>query len=191
MFGERTSIFVREQVAMLKLRDTYDLVDPETQAVLGQAKDEPAPWAKWLRLLVKKVMLPTIVNVYAGGNPQPVLRIRKHPGFFRTRLEVQDGLGRVLAQMRSRFFSLGGAFQIFDPSGQEIGQLKGDWKGWDYAATIQGQAMGVVTKKWAGMLKEVFTNADQYLVKSNRPEQLPLLLGLALAVDLVFKERQG
>lgn len=191
MFGQRVSIFVREQVAMLKLRDTYDLLDPETQAVIGQVRDEPATWAKWLRLVVRKVMLPTTLNVYSGGDPRPVLSIRKHAGFLRTRLAVSDGQGRALAQLRSKLFSLGGAFLIFDAMGQEIGHLKGDWKGWDYAASLHGQPLGVVTKKWAGALKEVFTNADQYLVQSERPDQLPLLLGLALAVDVVYKERQG
>lgn len=191
MFGQRQAIFVREQVAVMKLRNTYDLLDPDSQQVIGQAKDEPAPWAKWLRLLVKKALLPTTVNVYSGSHPQPLLSVKKHPGLLRTRLAVTDGQGRVLAQLRSKVFTLGGSFQIFDPSGQEAGQLKGDWKGWDYAGTLHGQPIGVVTKKWAGALKEVFTNADQYLVKSERPDQLPLLLGLALAVDLVYKERQG
>jgi uncharacterized protein YxjI len=191
MFGQRTSVFVKEQVAVMKLRDTYDLLDPENQAILGEIRDEPATWAKWLRLLVNKSLLPTIVNVYATGNPQALLSIKKHPGFLRTRLEILDGQGRGMAQLRSKLFTLGGAFIIFDPSGREVGQIKGDWKGWDYAATIQGQPVGVVTKKWAGVMKEVFTNADQYLVKSERPEQLPLLLGLALAVDVVYKEQQG
>ncbi|HEY3400310.1 MAG TPA: phospholipid scramblase-related protein [Geothrix sp.] len=191
MFGQRVSIFVREQVALMKLRDTYDLLDPDSQMVLGQAKDEPATWAKWLRLVVKKVLLPTTLNVYSGSNPRPVLSVKKHPGFLRTNLAVFDGQGQILARLRSKLFSLGGAFMIFDPSGQEIGQLKGDWKGWDYAATVHGQPVGIVTKKWAGVLKEVFTSADQYLVRSERPEQLPLLLGLALAIDIVYKERQG
>jgi uncharacterized protein YxjI len=191
MFGQRTSIFVREQVAMMKLRDTYDLLDPESQTTIGQAKDEPASWAKWLRLIVKKALLPTTVNVYSGSNPQPVLSVRKHSAFLRTRLEVFEGQGRLLAQLRSKLFSLGGAFLILDASGQQIGELKGNWKGWDYSATIQGMPIGVVTKKWAGLFKEVFTSADQYLVKSERPDQLPLLLGLALAVDVVYKEKKG
>lgn len=190
MFGHRTSIFVREHVAVLKLRDTYDLIDPETGTLLGMVKDEPAPWAKWLRLLVEKTYLPTMLNVYQDGCPRPILRVRKHAGFLRTRLEIQDDQGRRLAQLRNKVFSLGGAFRIFEPSGREIGQLKGDWKGWDYSATIQERSIGIVTKKWSGLLKEAFTNADQYLVQAERPEQLALLLGLALAVDLVYKDRQ-
>lgn len=191
MFGQRTSVFVKERVAVMKLRDTYDLLDPDSQAILGEVRDEPATWAKWLRLFVKKRMLPTTLNVYVGGGTQPVLSVKKHAGFLRTRLEVIDGQDRSLAQLRSKVFSLGGSFLIFDPLGHEVGTMKGDWKGWDYTAIIQEQPIGIVTKKWAGVLKEVFTNADQYLVKSERSEQLPMLLGLALAIDVVYKERQG
>jgi len=191
VFGQRTSLFVREQVSLLKLRDTYDLLEAETQTPLGQAKDEPATWAKWLRLGVKKAFLPTTLNVYAGGNPSPVLRIHKRPAILRTRLEVRDASGQILAGLQSKVFSMGGAFRILDPAGQEIGELKGNWKGWDYEATIQGQSIGIVTKKWSGLLKEVFTNADQYLVQAHQPQHLSLMLGLALSVDLVYKERQG
>jgi len=191
MFGTRTAIFVSEQVALMKLRDTYDLLDPESQATIGQAKDEPASWAKWLRLMVKKQMLPTTLNVYATGQPRPVLSVHKSPGIFRTRLEVRNGDGSVLARIRSKVFSMGGAFSIDDATGQPVGELKGNWKGWDYKATLQGQQVGIVTKKWAGLFKEAFTSADKYLVQSERPENLALLLGLALAVDVVYKERQG
>jgi uncharacterized protein YxjI len=191
MFGQRTALFVQGQVAFLKLRDTYDLLDPESQVSLGQVKDEPANWAKWARLLVKKRMLPTTLNVYALSQPRPVLSVHKRPGFLRTRLEVRGADGQVLARVRSKVFSLGGAFAIEDPMGQLVGELKGDWKGWDYKAIIQNQEIGLVTKKWAGLLQEAFTNADKYLVQSGRPENLPLLLGLALAVDVVYKENQG
>jgi len=191
MFGQRKAIFVREQLNLLKLRDTYDLLDPDTQATLGQAKDEPAAWAKWMRLAVQKSMLPTTVSVYSQGGASPVLRVHKRPAFLRTRLEIQDGAGRPLAGLQSRLFTLGGSFRITDPQGQEMGELCGDWKGWDYSASLNGRPLGSVTKKWAGVLKEVFTSADQYLVQADRAEDLPLMLGLALAVDLVYKERQS
>lgn len=191
MFGTRTTIFVKEHVAVFKLSDTYDLMDTESQAPLGQAKDEPASWAKWLRLLVHKRYLPTTVNVYGQGSAQPLLSIHKRAAFLRTSLAVCDGQGRPLVFMRSKIISLGGAFMLEDAQGRQIGELKGDWKGWDYAATLEGRSLGRVTKKWAGILKEAFTNADQYLVQAERAEDLPLMLGMAMAVDVVFKEQQG
>lgn len=191
MFENRTRLFVKERVAFIKLRDTYDLLEAESLSPVGLAKDEPAPWAKWARLLVRKTMLPTTLNIYAGTNPQPQLRVHKRPGFFRTRLEIRDAQGQLLAQVISKVFTLGGAFVIQDALRQPIGELSGDWKGWDYTATLRGEPLGRVTKKWAGLAKELFTNADQYLVEAQRPEHFKLLLGLALAVDLVYKERQG
>jgi len=191
VFENRTRLFVKEQVALLKLRDTYDLLEAEGLSSVGQAKDEPEAWAKWARLLVKKALLPTTLNVYAPNAPFPQLSIHKRPGFFRTRLEIRDAQGQLLAQVISKVFTLGGALIIQDGARQPIGELKGDWKGWDYKASLQGQDIGRVTKKWAGIAKELFTNADQYLVESHQPQHFKLLLGLALAVDLVYKERQG
>lgn len=196
MFQGRTSLFVKEEVAVIKLTDTYRLLDPETQAEIGVAKDEPSAFAKWARLLVKKHLLPTTVNVYGPGQFAPQLSVHKKPGFLRTRLRVHGPDGEVLAVLQSKFWSLGGAFKVLDPMENPMGELKGDWKGWDFTFTVDGQVFGRVTKKWAGLLKEMFTNADQYLVTlepagEGHPHGLALLTGLALAVDRVYKEQQG
>lgn len=191
VFQNRTRLFVKERVSLLKLRDTYDLLEVENLDSVGLAKDEPPTWAKWARLLAKKALLPTTLNVYADNHPHPQLSIHKRPGIFRTRLEIRDAYGQLLVQVISRVFTLGGALVIQDGGRQPIGELTGDWKGWDYTATIRGEAIGRVTKKWAGLAKELFTNADQYLVESRQPQHFSLVLGLALAVDLVYKERQG
>lgn len=194
LFEARKSLFIKEEVALLKLTDTYNLLDPDTGAQLGQAKDEPA--MKWLRLLLKKVFLPTDVRVYGAGQTTPLLTVHKHVGFLRTRLTVHGPSGELLAQLRSKLFTLGGAFEVTGAQGLPMGELKGDWKGWDFTFTVNGQVFGRITKKWAGLAKELFTNADQYLVVleaegERTPHGLALLTGLALAVDVVYKERQG
>lgn len=194
MFHGRKALFIKEEVAILKLTDTYHLLDPDSGAEVGVAKDEPS--LKWLRLLVKKHLLPTDVRVYGPGQSAPHLSIHKHVGFFRTRLTVHGPSGELIAQLRSKLWSLGGAFEVKDPQGLLMGELKGDWKGWDFTFTVNGQVFGRVTKKWAGLAKELFTNADQYLVALDasgeaHPHGLALLTGLALAVDVVYKERQG
>lgn len=194
LFEARKSLFIKEEVALLKLTDTYNLLDPDTGAQLGQAKDEPS--MKWLRLLLKKALLPTDVRVYGPGQTAPLLTVHKHVGFLRTRLTVHGPSGELLAQLRSKLFTLGGAFEVSGAQGLPMGELKGDWKGWDFTFTVNGQVFGRITKKWAGLAKELFTNADQYLVVlesegERTPHGLALLTGLALAVDLVYKERQG
>ena len=58
---------------------------------------------------------------------------------------------------------------------------------------MRGKQLGVVNKQWAGAFKEIFTSADNYLIKldesiSTNPGLAALLLAAGLAIDIVFKE---
>lgn len=194
MLLERRRFFVKERVSVLKLTDTYDILDPETKQNVGIAKDEPPMWAKLLRLVVKKPLLPTVVRVYETEAAPPVISLRKRPGLFRTTIVVMDERQGEIGRFRSKLFSLGGGFHVFDKTGQKVAEVKGDWKGWNFKMIDgRGQELGVVTKKWAGIGKELFTTADNYMISLDdrataSPDQAPLLLAAGLAIDIVFKE---
>jgi hypothetical protein len=91
--------------------------------------------------------------------------------------------------------SLGGGFHVLDGMEQPVAEIKGDWKGWNFRfLTPDGVEIGTVTKKWAGIGKEFFTSADNYMISLNedrafRPESAPLLLAAGLAIDTVYKEK--
>jgi len=194
MLFQRRSFFVKERASLLKLTDTYDILDPETKKSVGIAKDEPPTWAKFLRLLLKKPLLPTFVRVYESENSPAVISLQKKPGFLRTTVIVTDAANREIGRFRSKLFSFGGGFHVFDRTGREIAHVKGDWKGWNFKMLDErGQELGVVTKKWAGIGKEMFTTADNYMISLNdqvagQPDQAPLLLAAGLAIDIVYKE---
>ena len=82
---------------------------------------------------------------------------------------------------------------MFSTDGQKFAEVKGDWKGWNFRLVdIAGREMGIVTKKWAGLGKELFTNADQYIIEVKESgSSNALVLAAALAIDIVFKEKQG
>ncbi|HEX7152182.1 MAG TPA: phospholipid scramblase-related protein [Thermoanaerobaculia bacterium] len=182
---------VKERVAFPKLTDTYDILDAQTGAVLGVAKEEPHPILKWLRLVVKKSLMPTVVNLYEGGTNK-VLSIRRGIDIFRTKVHVTMGTSD-LGYFQAKMLSIGGSFRMFSPGGEEIGLVKGDWKGWNFVMTsATGQELGRVTKKWAGIGKELFTSADTYVIAlsdSTRADVAPLLLAAGIAIDTVFKEQ--
>lgn len=185
---------VKERVAFVKLTDTYDIVDPQTGTAIAVAKEEPEAWAKWLRLIVKKGLMPTTINVYEGVNPTPVLSIRRGVAFLRPKVTVTAAGGQAVGHFVAKAFSLGGAFRMFDAQGTEIGMVKGDWKGWNFTmSTPSGQEIGKVTKKWAGLGKEFFTTADNYVIALTdgqvRPNVAPLLLAAGIAIDTVYKEQ--
>jgi uncharacterized protein YxjI len=196
MLLEKSRFFIKERAHLLKLTDTYDILDPDTQQPIGIAKDEPPSWAKFLRLLVKKTLLPTRINVYEHEAAPPLVSLQKAPGVFRTTVVVTDRAQGTLGRFRSKLFSLGGGFFVFDDHGQQVAEVKGDWKGWNFKLLdISGNELGVVTKKWAGIGKEMFTSADNYMISlaptgGGPHNRAALLLAAGLAIDTVFKEKQ-
>lgn len=190
----RKNFFIKERVGFMKLADTYDILDPETQQPIGIAKEEPG-WTQYLRLLVNKQLLPTTVNVYENGGTVPMFSIHRPMALLRSKIRVTGPGGQALGYFKSKIFSLGGGFWVFDNADQKVAEVKGDWKGWNFKFISSGGVeLGTVTKKWAGLGKELFTSADNYMISlSERAEGNSaagvLLLAAGLAIDVVFKEK--
>jgi uncharacterized protein YxjI len=190
---DRRTIFVREHVGLLKLSGVYDLIDPETKEKIGIAQEKLSGFQKFLRLLVKKAMLPTRVEIASGEGQPALLVLTRGFTFLRSKVSVFDGAGTPIGYMRSKLFSFGGGFHVFSNDHQRFAEVKGDWKGWNFRLLdVTGSEMGIVTKKWAGLGRELFTNSDQYIIEVKESSASnALLLAAALAIDIVFKERQG
>jgi uncharacterized protein YxjI len=193
---QRTTFFVKEHAALLKLTDTYDILDPASGQKIGVAKEQPPAWAKWLRLVLpdKKHMMPTTINIYEVEGQPPVLSVKRGFTFLRSKLNVVAG-GRSLGYFQSKLISIGGGFHVFDHTKQQVAEVKGNWKGWDFKfVNKSGREIGTVTKKWAGLGKELFTSADNYVISLTdlngaSPDASALLLAAGLSIDVVYKER--
>jgi uncharacterized protein YxjI len=133
--------------------------------------------------------------VYENEGGNPILSIHRGVQLFTAKVRVTLR-GRDIGYFQSKAFSLGGTFRIFDANNQEVGLVKGDWKGWNFQMlTATNEQLGTVTKKWAGLGKELFTSADTYAISlsdaaATRTDVAPLLLAAGLAVDVVFKEKK-
>jgi uncharacterized protein YxjI len=193
-----TQFVVKEHVGLLKLSDTYDIFDAVSQEKVALARENISPFIKVLRLFVNKQLLPTRVTVTQDHEQGPLLFEIKRPiTFLRSTVSVFDAAGTRLGYFKSKLFSLGGGFYVYDVKDQCLAEVKGDWKGWNFRfLDPTGNELGTVSKKWAGLAKELFTSADTYMVKLEdnlRGERTAtiLLLAAALAIDVVFKENRG
>lgn len=195
MLLEKNSFFIKEHVDVLKLAGTYDILDPETSAPIGVAKEEISTLVKILKFMVNKQMLPTKVTVYEQDG-QPVFTIQRPFSLFRKKVTIQKSTGEYLGYFKSKILTIGGGFFVFDAAEQQVAEIKGNWKGWDFKfLTKDGREIGAVNKKWAGLAKEIFTTADNYLISLNpveevNPDAKILLLAAGLAVDLIYKEEK-
>ena len=71
------------------------------------------------------------------------------------------------------------------------------WRIWTFPIKDGvGRSAGKITKKWSGLLKEAFTDADTFAVDFEdypwNKEQKPLLLATAISIDFdYFEENSG
>jgi uncharacterized protein YxjI len=194
MFNRKTFL-VKERVGILKLADVFDIYDPATGARVGVAKENISVALKLLRFVVNKRLLPTVVEVREEEGGRVVLAMRRGFTLVRSYVTVTDGLGKEIGRFKSKLFSIGGGFHVLDGTEQPVAEITGDWKGWNFRfLTPDGTEIGRVTKKWAGLGKELFTSADNYVISLSdshviRADAMPLLLAAGLAIDTIYKER--
>ena len=192
---DRKMLLIRERVGFLKLVDTYDIYDPATGAQVGIAQENVSALVKVLRFLINKRLLPTMVEVREREGGRVILAIRRGANLLRSHVTVTNELGKQIGRFKSKLFSLGGGFHVLDGLERPVAEIKGDWKGWNFRfLSPDGTEIGKVTKKWAGLGKELFTSADNYIIALNetRPlgsESVALLLAAGLAIDAVYKEK--
>ena len=194
---DRQSYFIREHVGLLKLTETYDILDPATKQQIGIAKEKASHLMQLLRLVVEKRYLPMRVSVYEGTDSKDesklLFSIRRGFTFLRAKVDVLNSQGTVVGFFKRKLLSIGGAFYVHDAAGNQVAFVKGDWKGWNFKFTDESDnEIGVITKKWMGIGKELFTSADNYILTLSgtpSPATAMLLLAAGLAVDTVFKER--
>ena len=199
MLLDRRTFLVKEQVEFLKFKDRYDIFDPESGVQIGFAQEVVSSWVMILRILASnmKTMFPTTVVVKETEDSEPVLTIKRSFSFLRSKVDVIDQHQTCVGFFKSKIFTIGGGFTVHSPDGEQIADVKGNWKGWDFKLNdLNGNELGVVNKKWAGALKEIFTSADNYVISLNESVGsnqglAGLLLAAGLAIDIVFKEQKG
>ena len=192
---DRKTLLVKERVGFLRFVDTFDIHDPLTGAQIGIARENTSILLKLLRLLINKRLLPTRVEVRERDDTPVLMTLRRGASILSARVRVLDAMGTEIGLFKSKLFSLGGGFRVLDAEQQQIADVKGDWKGWNFRFLApDGGELGRVTKKWGGLGKELLTSADNYIIALAEDRQLPrntamLLLAAGLAIDIVYKEK--
>jgi uncharacterized protein YxjI len=191
---DRRTFVVKERVAFMKLSDTYDILDAESGATIGMAQERISGLVKALRILLGKRLLPTTVVIAEHEGGTPLITLSRGATFIRALVSVRDASGKEIGRLRSKFFSIGGGFHVLGQSGDVVGEVKGDLVGWNFQFLAGGRRIATIAKRWAGLGKELFTNADTYVIAIDEPKATSTLVALVLAsgiaIDTVFKEQQ-
>ena len=185
--------FVKEHLGLFKASSNYDIYDPESKQLLFQCREINLNIvSKLLRFTGFKRCTPFDIQI-TTENSERVLKLKKGISLFLSRVSVYDENEKKVGYLKQRLFPLGNNFDVFDVNDTLICSLNGSLFAWDFKFVRNQEAIGAVTKKWAGIGKELFTTADNYILEINSSvakDDLARLMMVAsvLCIDMVIKE---
>ncbi|MGY8827659.1 MAG: phospholipid scramblase-related protein [Candidatus Latescibacterota bacterium] len=190
---KRNVFLVKEHVGMFKSANNYDIHDPQTGNIIMECREERLGMiTKLLRFTDYKRMTPFDIQIRTPDGKQ-IVRITRGISLFLSKVTVLDEQGQIIGGFKQKLFSIGGSFNVLDANNNPICLLKGKWSGWDFRFMAGETELAHVTKKWAGIGKELFTSADNYVLEIS--ESVPtdnagrqLILAAVMCIDMVLKE---
>ncbi|MES2803722.1 MAG: phospholipid scramblase-related protein [Bdellovibrionota bacterium] len=198
--SNHTQIFVQQKRELAELfgfetRNKYEIFDQQKNVIGFCAEQQKG----FLGILLRQLLghWRSFELHFFDANRQQIL-VSKHPfRFIFQEFEIVDGQGVVLGSVKQRFGIFKKKFDVHNQQGDVIYEMRsGFFQFWTFPFfDRQGQMSALIQKKWSGMLKELFMDADNFTIefKSDRLSENDRLIMLACSVftDLQYFERKG
>lgn len=185
-----------EILTSLDARNVYVVYDEAGNPVLNVQEQGSA-----FGSLVKRMFLahfrPFTSHVEDLVGQGQLLSLRRPFRFFFHRLEVSDAQGNLIGSIQRRWTWFRRKYTVESADGHEIATLFGPFfRPWTFKILLAGsdQEVGLVQKKWSGLLKEMFTEADNFWVAFEAvedPRLRALLFSATVLIDVVHFERKS
>jgi uncharacterized protein YxjI len=123
------------------------------------------------------------------------LTLRRPWRFWLSQMDIEDGEGHKLGSVQQRFAFFARLYDVLGPSGELLATLRGPFfKPWTFHIEQNGQQVGLIQKRWSGLGKEMFTDADNFGVtfENVRDARLrSLVVAATFLLDFVHFENRG
>ncbi|MQA86131.1 MAG: scramblase [Streptosporangiales bacterium] len=185
----------RAAAQVFSVQASYHVFDPNGAALANVREINLSPVMKVLRFFSENSdNFPANLQL-SGPHGEPLLIVHKPFAFFHPKTQVRRPDGTLVGYIAKDFKLVGSRFHLLDPSGNRVGEISGDWLGWEFSITDgQGTSIAQVSKRFAGLTKEFFTTADRYAVQIHYqlPEPLrSLVIASTVTIDLVLHQSKN
>lgn len=127
------------------------------------------------------------------------LVLRLHRPFFWlfSELNVEDSRGAPVGSVHRRFGILRRKYDLRDATGRSFARVRSPfWRIWTFPLRADDGREATIGKKWGGVLREVFADADTFGVDFSRaswsPEERAVIFAAAVSIDFdFFENNQG
>ena len=146
--------FVKEHVGMFKAANNYDILNPDTQEKMMECREEKLGFfTKMFRFTDYKRMTPFNITVRTADGKK-VCTVKRGTTIFLSKVDVYDENDQLIGGFKQKI-SLKGSMRVMGPDDQELCALKGKWNTWEFTFVKDHNEFARVTKKWAGLGKEL------------------------------------
>ena len=130
------------------------------------------------------------------ANGTTALRLKRPWFWWLSTLEVSDGNGEWLGRIEQRFAIFQRRFEVIDRRGGVIAEIIGPmFHPWTFhvRAPGGGPELARIEKRWSGLLKEAFTDADTFSLSLPRGDVAlsRMVVAAALLIDFCYFENEG
>ena len=196
--GERTRLTIRqtkewsEILVGFETRNKFKILDDQGQIIGRAAEQSSGLGAAMSRNLLGKCRKSSIHIYDQDGNA--IGRGEKPFSWWFHRMEVFDGDKKIGAiQRKWSWFSR--KFAIENAAGEQVMEIFSPlFRIWTFKLMFQNNECGRISKKWGGVLKEAFTDADTFGMEcqSHVPTELrSILLVATFLIDLTCFENNN
>jgi uncharacterized protein YxjI len=129
-----------------------------------------------------------------SANYEPILELDRQFFFLFSNMEIKGATGQRLGRVRRRFAILYREYDLEDRHGRVFAKIRSPlFRFWTFPVVdASGQQRAVITKKWSGLGKEYFTDADNFGVDFGdgrwMPDQRAVIFAASIAIDFDFFE---
>ena len=171
-------------------RNRYRVIDESGRDILYVGEEDGSLLAR----LFLKAARPFTLRVLAGE--YTALTLRRPFRWYFHHLHVFDAAGPLLCPVPREFSVFRRVYTVRGLAGSEQFTLFGPLlRPWTFQIMQDGREIGVIRKKWSGLLKEAFTDVDTFGITFPADADTytkAVLLGAVFLIDFVhFENRSG
>ncbi len=180
-----------EVVTGFETRNRYAIRDENNRHLFDASEESGALGRALLRHFLRRLR-PFTIAIHSPLEGA-VMSIRRPFRFFFHEVGIYSEDDALLGRVTRRFSILRRIYAVSDHGGEELFTLFGPiLHPWTFRIMRGGAVVGKITKKWSGLFKETFSDADNFgvvLPEGIDLRQKAILLGAVFLIDFVHFEK--
>lgn len=185
-------LVVNQKTKLVEINNEYAVYDQAGQQLAAVVQVGQSGLKKAVRFLGSYDQYMTHKFEIRDGHGRVLLKATRPAKIMKSRVIIERGDGAPIGEIK-QLNAIGKINFGLLVNGQEIGQIRGEnWRAWNFAIVDHtGAEVARITKTFEGVLKTMFTTADNYVLQIHRPLQDPLLsmvVTSALTIDTALKQ---